>query len=218
MDRRVKERLVGALVLLVLLSVIFVPLIRDDSRVRETAPAAAPPRPDHEFSTRLIPMPERGDILPAEQEETTPAIPPAAGAGDAPAVDATDAGAAPAQVEEAAPAARPEPSAETRTARAAPAAQPAEKKPAESPPPAARLTGWVVQVGSFSRENATKVNERLRRGGYRSYIVDQPVTSPDGTQVYRVRVGPEALRSQANTLRARLQQDLQLDGIVLEYP
>ena len=248
-DRRVKERIVGAVVLLILLGVIFIPLMRDDKRAVNApiAPAAVPPRPDVEFSTRLIPMPERGDILPAEQTEGASATPPASPSPDEAAARATGAvtadgkaagpraaaasaaadnvpaavaaAVAPATAATAPPAAAPSAGtgAGSETQDGAGASRRAPPAPASSPP-AAIPTGWVVQVGSFSRENADKLNVRLRDAKYPSYIDDKPVTSRDGAQVYRVRVGPVALRSEANKLNAELKQDMQLDGMVLEFP
>ena len=80
------------------------------------------------------------------------------------------------------------------------------------------LTGWVVQVGSFSRENADKLNDKLRGEGYRSYVVDEPVKAGDGSLLYRVRIGPEVLRSEALKLKAELKKEMKLDGFVLNYP
>ena len=80
------------------------------------------------------------------------------------------------------------------------------------------LTGWVVQVGSLSRANADKLNDQLRQAGYRSYVVDEPVTAKDGSLLYRVRIGPEVLRSEALKLKAELKKEMKLDGFVLNYP
>ena len=70
----------------------------------------------------------------------------------------------------------------------------------------AGLTGWVVQVGSFSRKNADSLNETLRAAGYPSYVVDEPVTAKDGSLLYRVRIGPEVLRSEALKLKAEIKK------------
>ena len=185
MEQRLKERLTGTVVL-ILLAVIVIPLLLDEQRGVENRITTTniPEKPDDTFTTRLIPIPEQDEILPVEED-----------AEDVPApVDADGAGAAAAA--EAAPAV-PDAGAEV------------ENK---------ALTGWVVQVGSFSRKNADKLDDKLRSAGYRAYVVDEPVTARDGSLLYRVRIGPEALRSEALKLKAELKKDMDLDGFVLNYP
>ena len=165
MEQRHKERLTGAVVLL-LLAVILIPLALDDTRVeRGIKSTNIPEQPDEEFTTRLAPIPEPGEIAPGEGQ---------AGATGAPA--------------------------------------------AASRPEAAGLNGWVVQVGSLSRQNADTLNDRLRAADYRSYIVDEPVTATDGSTLYQVRVGPEVLRSEAEALQDELKKELDLDGFIVDYP
>ncbi len=169
MEQKHKERLTGAVVLL-LLAVILIPLALDDTRVeRGIKTTNIPTPPDTEFSTRLTPIPAPGEV--------------ASGAG------ATGATGAPND-------------ALVSGARARSAA----------------LTGWVVQVGSLSRNNAEALNDRLRTAGYRSYIVDEPVTATDGSALYQVRVGPEALRSEVEALQDELKKKLDLDGFIVDYP
>ena len=188
MDQKLKERITGTTVL-VLLAVILIPLVLDDSRVVETRITTTniPEKPDEEFTTRLVPIPEQDDIVPAEEE-----------ADDSPAQVAAD-DADPAEAESAV---EPEPVADAAGAEAGTAA----------------LTGWVVQVGSFSRKNADNLNEKLRAEGYPSYVVDEPVTAKDGSLLYRVRIGPEVLRSEALKLKAEIKKEMDLDGFVLNYP
>ena len=188
MEQKLKERITGTTVL-VLLAVILIPLLLDDGRVVETRITATniPEQPDEEFTTRLVPIPEPDDVVPAEEQ-----------GGDGPAqVAALDA-----HPEQAQPAAEPEPVADAPAAEAG----------------TAGLTGWVVQVGSFSRNNADSLNDRLRARGYPSYVVDEPVTARDGSQLYRVRIGPEVLRSEALKLKAEIKKEMDLDGFVLNYP
>ena len=156
MEQKLKERLTGAGVLL-LLVVIALPLILDDTREaeRRIKTSNIPEQPDEEFTTRLVPIPEPDAVLPADES-----------------VSADPDG----------------------------------------------LTGWVVQVGSFSRENADQLNDKLHAAGYRSYVVDEPVASEDGSMLYRVRVGPEVLRSEALKLQGELKNDMDLDGFILNYP
>jgi DedD protein len=78
------------------------------------------------------------------------------------------------------------------------------------------LTAWVVQLGSFSSEaNATGLDRRLRDAGYASFV--EPLQQ-NGQASYRVRVGPELLRSEAQALRDRIKSETGLEGIVVSYP
>ena len=187
MDQRLKERITGTTVL-VLLAVVLIPLILDDSRVVETRITTTniPEKPDEEFTTRLAPIPEQDDIVPAEEE-----------VDDGPARAVVDA-----DPEQPDIAAEPEPVADAAVAETG----------------TAGLTGWVVQVGSFSRKNADSLNDKLRAEGYPSYVVDEPVTAKDGSLLYRVRIGPEVLRSGALKLKAEIKKEMDLDGFVLNYP
>jgi DedD protein len=188
MDQRLKERITGTTVL-VLLAVVLVPLVLDDSRVVETRITTTniPEQPDEEFTTRLVPIPEQEDIVPVEEETADSPVRPAA--------DTTD----PAATETAA---EPEPVADAAVAEVE----------------TTGLTGWVVQAGSFSRKNADILNEKLRAEGYPSYVVDEPVTAKDGSLLYRVRIGPQVLRSEALKLKAEIKKEMDLDGFVLNYP
>jgi len=79
-----------------------------------------------------------------------------------------------------------------------------------SPAPAARADGaastaqggWAVQVGAFSTaEKADKLASELKSAGFRAYV--SPV-SKSGKTLQRVRVGPEADRSRAEGIAAKL--------------
>jgi len=78
------------------------------------------------------------------------------------------------------------------------------------------LSAWIVQLGSFTEEdNAQSLNTKLRQAGYPSFV--EPVKK-DGKNSYRVRVGPEIKRSEADALLKKLKDKMQLDGIVVSYP
>lgn len=78
------------------------------------------------------------------------------------------------------------------------------------------ISAWVVQVGSFaSRENAEGLNNDLRKAGYRSFI--EPLKK-SGKTTYRVRIGPELKRSDAESIRTKVKKEFSLDGILLNYP
>ena len=73
-----------------------------------------------------------------------------------------------------------------------------------------------MQLGAFdSQEKADQLMRRLKQAGFRAFM--EPVTGNKQT-AYRVRVGPELLRSEADKLRRDIKAAMKLDGIVLDYP
>lgn len=196
MEQGLKERLVGAAVL-VILAVVFIPMLLDDSEETDLVITETniPPKPEKmpktdregEFSSRIIPL-ESGtqEQQPAGQdtdrsEEVLMAEPVE---DETPAETATDD--------------------ETSTVID------------DQPSTTVGLSAWVVQLGSFESEaNAQSLNEKLRKAGYTSFV--EPLKQKDAT-VYRVRVGPELKRSDAQAIRDKLEKSLQLKGIVVSYP
>ena len=107
-------------------------------------------------------------------------------------------------------------------------AEPAKKKtiaptpkprpePAESAKMATEhLTGWYVQVGSFSQElNASGLSKRLKLSGYETRLQK---TRTETGHAWRVMVGPSESRGVAEKLRDRLASERQLKGIVINNP
>jgi len=208
MQRRLKERLIGAAVL-VMLAVIFIPMILDDTSHTESTITETniPARPDTEFSSRIVPLTDAGDTItrtaPEASEITTSVTTPEETTPIETRSASADTGT------EAAPA----PTAENDTVAAG------EDKSVETPVNSKGdigLTAWVIQLGSFSSEkNANNLNDELHKAGFSSFV--EPLKQ--GTKViYRVRVGPELLRSDAQALKDRLRKDMKLDGMILSYP
>jgi len=82
--------------------------------------------------------------------------------------------------------------------------------------PAAAVTGWVVQVGSFEqRANANKLRDKLRHKGFAAFVEPR---KDSHDKVYRVRVGPELKRPTAEDLQKKLLKQEKLKGIVMQYP
>ncbi|WP_455203164.1 SPOR domain-containing protein [Kaarinaea lacus] len=78
------------------------------------------------------------------------------------------------------------------------------------------LTGWVVQVGSFKKQsNAVALRDKLRKQGMSSFVMQ--VDGAKGT-LYRVRVGPELNRSSAEQLQVKIKKKTKLEGVVMRYP
>lgn len=77
------------------------------------------------------------------------------------------------------------------------------------------VTGWAVQLGSFSvQKNALNLRDKLRKKGYASFVEEY---KRNGKSSYRVRVGPELTRDLANELKTKLKAETRIDGFVVEF-
>lgn len=182
-DKRLKQRLIGAIVL-VSLGVIFIPMLLKGPDTLDTPilTSNVPPKPDRK--TEVIPLkplpprPEQSPItsIPVEKESPRPA--PEKPKAKSPVVK-KDEGAA----------------------KEAPAPQSPE------------LSGWSVQVGSFSRKaNALALEGRLRKAGFAAYV--EAYQAKSGLR-YRVRVGPELSEDKAETVAAAIKRKMGMDGFVV---
>ena len=94
--------------------------------------------------------------------------------------------------------------ASARQATAAPAeSRPARNTPAVANNAATSTTGmWAVQLGSFSnRENAERLAADLRKQGFAAFL--SGLTTGSG-QLHRVRIGPQKDRDDAKAMATRL--------------
>lgn len=195
MDERLKQRLVGAAVL-VSLGIIFIPMLLQGSVDEAAAPTSAggiPPRPRAQFTAPIFAAGQPAENGPAE--------------GTAPAQGNSVASQAAAPAEDAAAGGPNSPPADVETAQ-----------PASTPAPARAvgLTGWAVQLGAFSRhDNAVALVKELRNKGYTAFV-DADRTQDD--TLTRVLVGPELERADALAMQKRLKQEFKLDGMVIRYP
>ncbi len=185
MDRALKERIIGAAVL-VLFVVLVVPVFLDgppgDTEI-VSEPVLLPGQEGQETRTIVLDR-DRTEPVPSSANEESPQ--PLA-RQEKPAVTAVDEEPVTEPVVE--PVA--EPPAETVTEE--PAGEPAVDEPATrpaEPPRTASTTGmWAVQLGSFSnKENAEKLAADLRRQGYAAFLSQLETT---GGQLHRVRIGPQ---------------------------
>jgi len=201
MDGAVKQRLVGAAVLVVL-AVIFLPMVFDgaDDRRSESIDLDIPAEPEREFETRVVPLEAPAPIAPivdpgaiatvdANAPERVDAL---AGTPDAPAATPASAARAPAAPPAPAPATAPTPTPAPTTTAPAPVAR--------EPAPRADARGrYLVTFGSYGKaENADALVAALKKAGIdaRSERVDL-----DGKPGMRVRSGPFVDRAQAEKVR-----------------
>ena len=216
LDKGLKQRIVGALVL-VALAVIFLPMLfsrEDELRqvVVEAPPMPkAPEMPPVELEQVQVPEPQ---ALP---QEPVPPLEPAedALASNEPPVEQS-APAAPAQP--AAPAvpvpapAQPQPQVQAKAPAPAPAAPVAEVKAEEKRLDVNGLpVSWSIQLASLSsRASAENLQKNLRTQGYNAYI-----RSVEGMN--RVFVGPLIERAEANRLRDQLARQQKLNGFIVRF-
>lgn len=87
-------------------------------------------------------------------------------------------------------------------------------KPAVAP--AGRPAAWAVQLGAFATvDEANKLRDEVRAASFPAYV-DKVVR--EGRTLWRVRVGPEAERSGAESTRDRLRARLKREGDVVSHP
>lgn len=189
MERALKERIVGAAIL-VLFVVLVVPIFLD-----------GPPPPTETVSHRLM--------LPGQDEQKTQTVvldrnrkepvPAASGADNS--------------VKAVAPKPKVVPQVQREVAESVPTPEqkpeprddvPQKAKPAVEAPPVSATGLWAVQLGSFSNKpNAEKLAAELRKQGYAAFLSQ---LATDSGQLHRVRVGPQKDRDSAEAMAARLLQ------------
>jgi len=201
MEQKLKERLVGATVL-VAVAVIFIPIIFSDSPETEVISGSnIPEKPETNFNSRIIPV-----IASDDKSSLTPIAPEN--------VESENIGSGKSKknddlIIEQKVVAENVISAKENNAEK-------ELSTEVEVNTTVGLSAWIVQLGSFTEEdNAQSLNKKLRTAGYPSFV--EPLKR-DGKISYRVRVGPEIKRSEADRLLKKLKEKMQLDGIVVSYP
>ena len=212
MERALKERIIGAIVL-VAVAVLVVPVFLDGP-VDESA-----------VVSERINLPGQGGddgvrtvVLDRDRSEPVPAAPMPARQSEP---EATVAEPPPRQVSLPEPVPNPPPDDSEPEAQSAPATlpEPAASSPEPAPErePATRSTTgmWAVQLGSFSNEaNAERLAADLRQQGFAAFLSK---TTTEQGELHRVRVGPQRDREAAETMLARLERAGQ-KGQVVPHP
>jgi len=77
-------------------------------------------------------------------------------------------------------------------------------------------SGWVVQVGSFTRDaNAAVLRDRLQDDGLPAFVSEG---SANGESVWRVQVGPYPGEPEAREIARRLESERDQPALVMTYP
>ena len=200
MDQGLKERLVGAAVL-VAIAVWLIPWVLDgpEKNPVETGPAS-------------LQLPAAQEPVPMRTQTLKLGEPPAAAQPAPPPTEKTE---APPEtvVAAATPESTPTPppsSVVTPPTAAAPTSKPAVSETARkpvTPPPAAAATStakgdWTVQLGSFGDEgNARRLADRASTFGYKANVASYKA---NGKTMYRVRVGASGSKAQAEATASAL--------------
>ncbi|MCY1349376.1 Cell division protein FtsN [compost metagenome] len=214
LDKGLKQRIVGALVL-VALAVIFLPMLfsREDEL--------------HRVVVEAPPMPKAPDMPPAELERVQVPEPQALPQEPVPPLEPAPEALASAVAPEVAPAAPAKPVAPTVPTPAPATPQPQAQAKAPAPAPSAPVAeakaeekrldvnglpvSWSIQLASLSsRASAENLQKSLRTQGYNAYI-----RSVEGMN--RVFVGPLIERAEANRLRDQLSRQQKLNGFIVRF-
>jgi DedD protein len=187
MEVRVRERLIGALVLVVLVVLLVPAILKGRAPVPASEPAAQTRRVEVPLaSTALAPDDEPAPATVPELADTAPGMEPSLAEARASAPDAAPVDAEP-------------------PSEPAPKVEKPKPKSESAPPPPAAVTGWAVQVAAFStRSKADQVVADLRKRRYSAFVLEYRAS---GKVLYRVRVGPEQDRARAEAIAARLSKD-----------
>jgi DedD protein len=214
MDRRVKERLIGASILVALVVLVVPELLSGPKPSAPTMmklPASAPE------PTRIVTLDLATSKAPASTESDTAgtqgsAAPPATDASSnaAPSASAGQPSAGQSSAGQSREGqsregqSREAQSREGQSSTRASGAPPQAAAPVETlaPSPISARSAWAVQLGSFiSRANADNLSRQLKGQGYSVYVLP----GGSGAQVrYRVRVGPLADRGAAERMAGKL--------------
>jgi DedD protein len=216
-DRRLKERLIGAAVL-VTAAIVLIPELLLSVPKRTQIPTSAPTSDSSGVKTYTIdltaPVPAPGAALPAPAPAPDAAPAPELAEPTAPAVEI---------------AAAPQAAAATEAVAVLPIAVPAEKpapEPSMSPPtptanvpankpehpatpavarPAKPDSGsWAVQVASLgTRAGAEGIAREAKSKGLAAFVAE---FSANGKTMYRVRVGPVSSRDAGDALLAKVKR------------
>lgn len=204
MDLSLKQRLLGAIVLIAL-AVIFVPMLLSGpapKQTSETVNLAIPPAPDREFQNRVLP------VDATQQQPTAEGATPGVTSEKLATVETPPRPAEIPQPTEPVPATPAPPAAKPETPAPAPVASAPKPEPAptaaDKAPGRAASGRFFVQLGIYStQKNADDLVASLKQGGYPAFAEAAEFQGKPGQ---RVRVGPFEDKAAAEAARLRIKQ------------
>ena len=86
----------------------------------------------------------------------------------------------------------------------------------EDKKPVIKETVWAVQVGSFgNRKNALALKDKLRDKKIHAFVER---VMKNNKPIYRVRVGPKVTKKLAKELKQKLEKEHKLSGLIVRHP
>ena len=213
MDEGLKQRLVGAAVL-VFVAVVVIPIVLDEPREPEqgTALTNIPPESFASITSEVPALQDREAVkteggLREEVAEELRAFEPVINDAPRPAAPVESPEARlPEEAQDVGTEGASNPSEEPFVPRAAVRE---EQKETES------VSGWVVQLASFKKSaNADALQERLKAREYPVFL--DAVVGKKG-KITRVYVGPFSDQAEARAVAGRLRQETRLEGMVVAH-
>ena len=244
---KLKQRLVGATVLVVL-AIILVPLLLTGGKEDDSSVATIPPKLDTGFSSKITPLePAPAPPKPVASASTPLPVPaPSAGNSAAPATVSPQVGEkAPETLVAAPPADKtstpppvaksdpPKPDNPPPSDKAVADKSSTDKPKAVKPDPSKPLASAASAATASSKERmnvtawviqlctfSSEHNALALRDQLRakSYTAFVEKIKSGDSQLFRVRVGPELERARADALRDKLEKETNQKGIVARYP
>ena len=228
MNDVLKQRLVGALIL-VALGVVFWPIIFVEPGDRDRADdARMPPRPA--VVTTSIEPPDLAGLRPSEDLQKAEMVEPAPAAQNqlvtATADSSAAANAVTEVIEKAQPVAPPKPTVApdneaSSQSRAAPQASPKMSKTRTEAPVKPKIDAdgipvtWILRVASLSSgEKGDELRQRLLKMGHKAYR--QKVKS-GGKTLYRVYVGPKVERAKLEKVQGQIDAEFGVSTMITRY-
>lgn len=209
MDKTLKQRLIGAAVIIAL-AVIFIPMLLEGPKENDpvSMKIEIPEKPVYEIPNRLgeapaVPVPPATEPVLKAPEVVIPGKPASSSETVSPPISVEK------PVKKEAVTEKP---VEPPVTAVAPVVktEPAPKRVTISD------SGFVVQVGSFSqRQNAMVLSDKLEAAGFPAFV--ESGKSKDKT-IFRVKVGPQPTRADADKLRQKLFDNEKLKGIIVAHP
>lgn len=216
MDNILKQRLIGALIL-VALGVVFWPIIFVEPDGPGGLPGARMPPPPSVDTTPIEPPDTAGlrEAAQVDAQREARAEEAAALAEAEEAITASEAESEQEQESEVEPApetaSKPSAQAETEVARAPRKAAPVSPKLDAQGVPVA----WILQVVSVSNKSrAETIRDGLIADGHKAYV--KPIKSADRT-LYRVYIGPKFERAQLERIQGQVNSQLGVKSMVARY-
>lgn len=206
-----KQRLVGAVVI-VALAVIFVPMLFEQKSIdtlppiQESIPLA--PDFDPDIRSEVFLGPEDSGVGGLEEGGSTESQPLSL----PPAGDLEPASNEASLIPEPLPPPE-EPVAPVVSKEPVPLAEP---RPVAPKGPSDGMPAWVIQVASLATpQSAAELEKKLRDSGFSAFVERAEVR---GRLYYRVRVGPEVDRANAERTAADLRSRFRVDTLIKRYP